>query len=507
MVPFSASNCCFFVFLTLHAVSAASSEEPEVCRPQPPRQDEDETSMLQTSQTLAKGVRAHSLGPDLDPSNSSTSRFYRQVLTNVDDVQYFGTMQVGSQSIKGVLDTGSFELLVFSAECRSCGSSAHGYNRSASSTYRTGHLVATHTFGSGDCDSEEGFETVQVGPFTANEQNFWEVREARMPVLNSVDFQAIIGVGPPNVPGDEARHAADEAKADLDAYEGASKEAPLSLQHQYEEMNEIADYTTGQSALLDSMQVQRFSVCFQRKDGADGYWIWNDADPSVLPQVFTALPVTGTTTWGVGLRNAQLAPKQGSSLGGLELGCAEGCGAIIDTGTSLLAVPPSVIDTVSSAMERLHEDCSNLEELPDLTFDIGGHTYTLPPDAYVGQLVGVVPDHLRPFMARSQSKLVHRCDILLMSQDSQTQFGPLWILGMPFIRHYYTTFDLRTSKYDRTIYTAPSDSQCSRPTSPALLGSNRSSTREARQGLRRVGADKLRLPPWATAAAGKFMPI
>merc|ERR1719502_1928612 len=32
------------------------------------------------------------------------------------------------------------------------------------------------------------------------------------------------------------------------------------------------------------------------------------------------------------------------------------------------------------------------------------------------------------------------CEPLIMSMDADSQFGQLWILGMPFFRKYYTTF-------------------------------------------------------------------
>lgn len=524
MAPFLGTMCCSLVFLLRCPVTATASQAQDAqtdsattCKPSPTgpaRTEEDETSMLQTSQLVAKINRAQSLGAD--SSNRSSPSVYRQALENVEDVQYFASLQIGGQTMKGVLDTGSFEVLVIDKDCITCGLAAkHGYDHTASASFKAGHLVATHSFGSGDTTSEEGFDTVQIGPLTASQQNLWEVREASMSILDSIDFQAIVGVGPPNVPADEARVAAEEVNASLYKYPGGPTQAPESLKFEYKEMVEIAEYTGSQPALLESFHVQRFSVCFQRQAGAEGYFVWNDADPRAMPHVFTEFPVTGTKTWGLNLRNAQLAEKKGAGrlgvldgspggLGGLQLGCEDGCGAIIDSGTSLLAVPPTVIAKVTEAMQRVHEDCSNIEELPSLTFEIDGQLISLPPDAYVGQIVGTVPEILLPFMP---NKAKHSCDLLLMKQDSQTQFGPLWILGMPFFRHYYTTFDLGASKLDRKIFVAPADAQCNQPVSPALLGSDGPYTRKAKQGLRRVGAERLRLPPWATNADGRYLPI
>merc|ERR1719498_145592 len=53
-------------------------------------------------------------------------------------------------------------------------------------------------------------------------------------------------------------------------------------------------------------------------------------------------------------------------------------------------------------------------------------------------------------------KKVTKCAPLFMKIEKMTQVGPMWILGMPFFRHYYTTFDTAS----RTLYTAPTKADC-----------------------------------------------
>mmetsp|Transcript_30889 Transcript_30889/g.65710 ORF Transcript_30889/g.65710 Transcript_30889/m.65710 type:complete len:129 (+) Transcript_30889:90-476(+) len=51
-----------------------------------------------------------------------SSRKYIQRLVNFADLQYIVNYKLGGQTISGILDTGSFDLLVFPHYCSSCGS-------------------------------------------------------------------------------------------------------------------------------------------------------------------------------------------------------------------------------------------------------------------------------------------------------------------------------------------------------------------------------------------------
>merc|ERR1719163_2518276 len=62
---------------------------------------------------------------------------------------------------------------------------------------------------------------------------------------------------------------------------------------------------------------------------------------------------------------------------------------------------------------------------------------------------------------------VARCKPLFMAMEQATQFGPLWILGMPFFRSYYTTFSIGKSRQDRALYISAADSECFPSEAPA----------------------------------------
>jgi len=453
--------------------------------------DDDSVLLLHTTASLSKSDHR---------SKRVKSEVYRQPMQNHQDLAYTATISVGGQDVQGILDTGSFELLVFSTACESCGSVASFYNRSRSTTHSEGSLLTGHSFGSGDTQSMLAYEHVSLGPLDVNQQYFWEVYQAQLPIVHAGSFQAIVGVGPPTSVQEGASQQMQSARTIVDKYESFDKPAPEHVRSN----QEAAETMLAQSTLLENLNVHQFSVCLRRGVGEDGYFVWNDDAPQRLPEAFTRIDVLGGDHWAVDMRDVRFSGGADSS--DTSFGCSEGCGAVVDSGTSLMLVPSSVANRILNQINALEgATCGDIRSFPDLSFEVAGHTFIMPPETYIGEYYNEIPEEWRPYARKMDlpAKFVG-CELLLMTMDVMTEHGPLWILGMPFFREYYTTFDFGMDLFDsshRSLQIARADASCNVASEEAQAQASLLGRSALTAQKRRVDASKVRMPSWAHRAA------
>ncbi|CAK7301266.1 NAPSA [Vulpes lagopus] len=113
--------------------------------------------------------------------------------------------------------------------------------------------------------------------------------------------------------------------------------------------------------------------------------------------------------------------------------CAQGCAAILDTGTSLITGPTEEIQALNAAIggfslllgEYLIQ-CSEIPTLPPISFLLGGVWFNLTAQDYVIQI------------ARGGVRL---CLSGFQALDIPPPTGPLWILGDVFLGAHVAVFD------------------------------------------------------------------
>ena len=123
----------------------------------------------------------------------------------------------------------------------------------------------------------------------------------------------------------------------------------------------------------------------------------------------------------------------GISVNGVAQPGTTGIIGVIDTGTSLIAGPPDVVNPII-AQVNASSDCSNVASLPDIAFTMtldGGvaHDFTLTAEQYTVRIPGGGPGG------------ADFCQCGLFAFDAGEGLLPIWILGDPFIRSYFVAFN------------------------------------------------------------------
>eukprot|EP00928_Gymnodinium_smaydae_P074551 TRINITY_DN57588_c0_g1_i1.p1 TRINITY_DN57588_c0_g1~~TRINITY_DN57588_c0_g1_i1.p1 ORF type:complete len:559 (-),score=128.88 TRINITY_DN57588_c0_g1_i1:75-1751(-) len=376
---------------------------------------------------------------------------YRQKLENYWDAQYTALLSIGGQQVKSIIDTGSFELLVFGVDCTTCGEKRNLYDEAKSPSLLKTEARKKHNYGSGSVSTLAIYDDFAIGPFRSKNLSLWEVYDSKMAILKEGSFASIFGVGPPTSAPKFAEEDAQDLHKQLDSYKKAGKNITQEMIDVVNEYDEAAKSSWSRRSVVEDLNIQSMSVCLGRESGSPGVFIWNDTAHARAPEKFLTLNSSGSLYWSVGMTDVKFSGTAGKSSKGKKakstvIACQEGCTAIIDTGTSLISAPPAVAAKVESILADWSAKggtCDDLSDLPDLQFSLDGHLLSLPPESYVGHASG----QTQLLRGRANASAAASCTSLLMSMDmNQGKGKPTWILGMPFFREYYTSFIFRVGK-------------------------------------------------------------
>eukprot|EP00932_Pfiesteria_piscicida_P013238 SRR837773.24758.p1 GENE.SRR837773.24758~~SRR837773.24758.p1 ORF type:complete len:384 (-),score=184.27 SRR837773.24758:43-1161(-) len=297
-------------------------------------------------------------------------------------------------------------------------------------------------------------------------------------------FEGILGLGLPRHNDTELEKQAEKS--------GQSRE-------QIEKMSHMMD----QRGFLQTAGIDRFSMCFNG-EGKDGVLRLGQEKPELQ------LGSVGTVHWGLGLTGVSVVPSKAGaakepsfiSLGraaaeagevktsfcdpsNMKEGQETPCGAIPDSGTTLIMGPPEQLielflkvcdawpkcangnaeEKPLKRFQSLLQDCENwlekdsFSDLPVLKFHLEGAggaktTVDIHPDNYIMEYVVDEVKYVKKHLAGvfdvvaevPTGKQVKVCSPAFGTQNFNTvKNGPVWILGTPVFYDYQVGYDLKAT--------------------------------------------------------------
>jgi len=311
-------------------------------------------------------------------------------IENFLNAQYYSEISIGNppQKFKVVLDTGSSNLWVPSVECHSIACYIHPtYDHSASTSYVANGTEFEIRYGSGSLSGYTSKDTVRVGDLEIKEQVFAEAVSEPGLAFAFGRFDGILGMG-------------------YDTISVNGIVPPF-----YEMVNQ---------GLVDD-PVFAFYLADKDAEGTGSEVTFGGIDESKYKGDLIKLPVRRKAYWEVRLDAMKFGKDK------LEL---DNTGAILDTGTSLIAVPSDLAELLNKEMGakkgfngQYSIECNRRAELPDMTFTLHGHDFTITAYDYILDVSG-------------------SCISAFMGMDFPETVGPLVILGDAFLRKWYSVYDL-----------------------------------------------------------------
>lgn len=344
-------------------------------------------------------------------------------MSNYMNAQYSVQIGVGTppQMLKVVADTGSSDLVLPSSFCTNC-QGHHVLTTNKSSTYESNGKTRSLTYGQGSVIGQLATETVCLDKLCVNKQSMLLMKKNGLKGYDRATYDGVMGFG--------LEEQARQGDEDL--------------------------------SLLSDLQIRVASICFGQKDNDGGVVQLGGGGIAGLDHDIV-LPVIGKHHWGIALDTMVVGetPVPKSAVV-----------AVIDSGTSLLALPPALLEKLEKLMNMVEEDCSNLESLPSVHFKVNGVMLEIPPQQWVMRMTSddTVPTKLGPFTLPSVAlQKQEQCMPAFMEIDMPTDKGPMAILGVPFMRAYAAKFD----RAEKTITLAkvPADSKACSACSDGLTAS------------------------------------
>lgn len=353
--------------------------------------------------TIRRAERFETAAQALEGTWLGSNRFARDVmsalpslpLTDLQDSEYYGRVYIGTppQAFEVIYDTGSSNLWVPSKNCDNCKAKGSLYDASKSTTYAKNGEAFSLAYGTGSCNGVLSTDTVALAPGASiTGFDFGEVTHEAADVFGQVPFDGILGMGP-------AKAAVDKVAMPMDK-------------------------------LVEQKQIDHniFSFYLASNASAGSTLVLGGTDPAYYTGDFKYINVAKAAAvlpyWLISASDIKVAGTSIKACNWLT-----GCEMVVDTGTSILAGPVSAVNELIKPIGNVSADCSNVHTLPTITFTIAGNDFELGPDFYV--------------LKGEDENGVVQCQLGIEGVNAGV---PIWILGDPFLRKYYTVWDAEANR-------------------------------------------------------------
>jgi cathepsin D len=317
-------------------------------------------------------------------------------LVNEADAYFIGTITIGTpgQSFLIDFDTGSSDLWVPSSQCSSECSGFNTYSSSESTTYVANGKRFSIKYGDGS--SASGFfstDTVTVGGISVKSQTFAQCTS--LTGMSGDVNDGILGLAYPSLT--------------------SGGEKPLF-------------YNMWSEGLI-SEAIFSFYLDPDTSAASGGELIFGGVDTTKYIGSITYIPVAIEGYWEFQMNSVTVGSTVVSS----------SAYAIADTGTTLIIGPTTQVKALNVALGGTYDSSSglytvncltrSLSSFPDVTFTIGGTSFTLTPLQY-----------LLIYQNQRNNYVCYSVFAPSNLQDSNGNY--FWILGDYFLYRYYSIFDI-----------------------------------------------------------------
>lgn len=327
-------------------------------------------------------------------------------LQDLQDVEYYGDISIGTPLQKFVVtyDTGSANLWVPSKACSDCKEGGARYDSNASSTSIPDGRAWSVSYGTGDCIGFLVDDDVTVGGLVIKNFTFAQATKEAAGVFSGSPIDGILGLAPPGT-------------------EGSAAGVPTVM-----------------GMLVKQKKVEHFvfSVFLSTHGHGQSMLLLGGVDSSYQTEDFHYAPLVASSSLKAWLLKGTDIKVDGKSFDACDMECK----FIVDTGTSTFTGTTDAMAPILERIGQVHANCSNVASLPIVTVTIAGKDFDLDPDFYV--------------LRNTDPKGVESCRLGI---DTMPSFIPLFILGTPFLRKYYTVFDHEQQRIGFALAKQPKEAE------------------------------------------------